>query len=171
MAALGVDSASIAAGDLAPPENSAALLLRNAVALGENLSVIEHKRMSELGLAPPAGRGTGGATRYLSIVYRLVVAMSGSDNKMSGVRVRMAEALGAELFPEFEATDFRQAINYASDIPDLEVMTADLKELMDSSERRTVTDYLARVAESEGQMSLAEQVYIEAVAEELGVAA
>jgi hypothetical protein len=32
-------------------------------------------------------------------------------------------------------------------------------------------DYLRRIAEFEGQMGLAEQVYIEAVAEELGIAA
>lgn len=171
MAALGVEAASITPEDLAVPESSAALLLRNAVALGENLSVIEHKRMAELGLVPPAGRGTGGAGRYLSVIYRLVVAMSGSDGRISNERVQVAEALGAELFPEFETTDFRQAISYAADIPDLEVLTQELNGLLDGDGKRTAINYLMRAAESGGQMSLAEQVYIEAVAEELGVPA
>lgn len=171
VAALGVDVASITAEDLAVPESSASLLLRNAMALGENLSVIEHKRMAELGLAPPAGRGTGGAGRHLSIIYRLAIAMSGSDGRISDERVRLAEALGAELFPDFEVTDFRQAISYAADIPELEALTRELNELLDSDGKHTVMDYLRRIAEFEGQMGLAEQVYIEAVAEELGIAA
>lgn len=171
MKSLGIDAGSIAVDDMAIPENSAILLFRNATALEESLSVMEHKHLADQGLAPPTGRGTGGAGRHLSVIYRLAVAMGGPDSKISDERVRVAEAAGAELFPDFEATDFRQAISYAADIPDLEILAEDLNELMDGDQKQTVISYLKRVAESDGPMNLGEQVYIEAVAEELGVPA
>lgn len=171
MKSLGIDAGSIAVSDMAVPENSAILLFRNSIALEENLSVMEHKHLADLGLAPPTGRGTGGAGPHLAIIYRMAVAMSGDDGRLSADRVRVAETVGAELFPGFEATDFRQAYSYAAEIPDLERLAEDLNELIDADQKQSVIGFLKRVAEADGEMSLGEQIYIEAVAEELGIAA
>lgn len=171
MKSLGVETGSITADDMAVPENSAILLFRNAVTLEENLSVMEHKHLADEGLAPPTGRGTGGAGRHLSIIYRMAIAMSGTDGKMNMQRVRVAETVGAELFPDFEATDFRQACSYATEIPDLDTLAEELNELIDADQKRSVIGFLKRVAEADGEISLGEQIYIEAVAAELGIAA
>jgi len=171
MKALGIEPGSITAIDLTVPDNSAALLFRNAAALGENLSVIEHKRMADLGLAPPAGRGTGGVGRHLSAIYRLATSMACADGSMRPEEVRAAEAAGTELFEGFEATDFRQNCACAEEVPDMESLTEELNDLLDDSQKRSVVTYLTRIAEADGNVTVGEQVYIEAVAAELGVSA
>lgn len=171
MKSLGIDAASIADTDMQIPENSAVLLFRNAVALEENLSVMEHKRMADLGFAPPVGRGTGGVGKHFSAIYRIAAAMVAADGRVGAEEVREAETTGAELFPGFEPTDFRQACDYAGEIPDMELLTEELNELLDETQKGAVIAYLTKIAEVDGDLSLGEQVYIEAVAEELGVAA
>jgi len=169
MKSLGIDAASITDADMTVPENSAILLFRNAVALEENLSVMEHKRMADLGYAPPIGRGTGGVGQHLSAIYRIAAAMAAADGRMDVGEIRAAETSGAELFPGFESTDLRQACDYANEIPEMEFLTGELNEFLDEAQKGSVIAYLRKIAEADGELSLGEQVYIEAVAEELGV--
>lgn len=171
MKSLGIDAASITDADMEIPENSAILLFRNAGTFEENLSVMEHKRMADMGFAPPLGRGTGGAGQHFSAIYRIAAAMIAVDRKVGAEEVLVAEAAGAELFPGFEQTDFRQACNYAGEIPDMELLTGELNEFLDETQKNSIITYLRKIAEADGDLSLGEQVYIEAVAEEMGVPA
>jgi Zn-dependent protease with chaperone function/uncharacterized tellurite resistance protein B-like protein len=169
MKSLDIDAASITDADMEIPENSAILLFRNAGTFEENLSVMEHKRMADLGFAPPLGRGTGGVGQHFSAIYRIAAAMIAVDRKVGAEEVHVAEAAGAELFPGFEQTDFRQACNYAGEIPDMEFLTGELNEFLDETQKNSIITYLRKIAEADGDLSLGEQVYIEAVAEELGI--
>lgn len=171
MKALGVDAGTIDIKDMAVPENTAGLLFRNAKGLAETLSVMEQKQLAELGLAPPTGRGTGGAGRHLSAIYRIAIAMFGPEGRMSEQQMRVAEAAGKELFEGFEITDFRQNCDYVEEIPEMEFIAEELNELLDQNQKRAVVDYLTRIASSGGEMGVGEQVYIEAVAEELKLGA
>ena len=171
MKSLEIDGAAVTDADMQVPENSAILLFRNAVTLEENLSVMEHKRMADLKLAPPTGRGTGGVGQHLSPIYRIAASMIATEGKVGIGEVRAAEAAGAELFPGFEPTDFRQACDYVQEIPDMELLTEGLNEFLDEAQKGSVIAYLRKIAVADGDISLGEQVYIEAVAEELGVPA
>ncbi len=168
--ALNVSLDSIGEADLLVPDQSAMLLFRNATVLEERLSIMEHKHMADLGLAPATGRGSGGAGRHLSAIYRIAVAMKSAEGGLDANALRAAENFGTELFPEFDSTDFRQACDYADEIPDLDSLIETLNELLDAAQKNSVVAFLRRVAEANGDVSLAEQVYIDSVAEELGVA-
>jgi uncharacterized tellurite resistance protein B-like protein len=169
MKSLGIEAASINDADMQVPENSAVLLFHNAVTLEENLSVMEHKRMANLGYAPPLGRGTGGVGQHLSAIYRIAATMAAADGRMGVSEIRAAEVTGAELFPGFESTDMRQACDYVDEIPDMERLTEELNEFLDVTQKGAVIAYLRKIAEADGDLTLGEQVYIEAVAEQLGV--
>jgi len=169
MKSLGVDATSITDADMQVPETSAVLLFRNAVTLEENFSVMEHKRMANLGYAPQLGRGTGGVGQHLSAIYRIAAAMAAADGRMGVSEIRVAEATGAELFPGFESIDLRQACDYVDEIPDMELLTEELNAFLEVTQKGAVIDFLRKIAEADGDLTLGEQVYIEAVAEQMGI--
>lgn len=168
--ALKVDPASIGETALAVPEHSAIGLFGNAAALEETLSAMEHKRLVEMGFVPQGVRGTGGAGRHLSAIYRAAVPMMAPDGRVEPDAVRTAEAAGEEYFPGFDRTDFRQACANAAEAPAMESVAEELNELLDEDQKKAVVTWLARIAGAPADIGIGEALYIDALATELGFA-
>lgn len=168
--ALGVDPASIGEAALQVAERSAIGLFGNAVALEENLSVMEHKRIMDMGFVPAGPKGSGGARRQMSTIYRVAVPMMAGNGRIRPEAMQIAETAGEELFPEFDSTDFRQACDYAEEIPELEVMAEELNESLDLDQKKAIINWLARIAGAAGEIGLGEAMYIDAFATEIGFA-
>lgn len=171
MKSLSVERAAIDKSQILVPENSAVLLFRNALSLEEKLTVMEHKLMADAGFVEPGTRGRNDATRYLAPIYRAAAAIIMADGIMDINEIHKAEIAGAEAFPGFDSTDFRQACDYVDDSPDPVLLASDLNDRLNPEQKVEVVAYLKSIAESDGEVDWAERDFIEAVASELGVAA
>lgn len=171
MKALGVERNAIDKADVLVPESSAALLFRNALAAEEKLTAMEHKLMKDLGHVDSAQRGREASTRYLAPIYRAAAAVIMMDGQVKAQEIHKAEIAGAEAFPGFDSTDFRQACDYVEDNPDPVGLASDLKDRLNPEQKVAVVAYLKSIAESDGEVDWAEQDFIETVAAELGIVA
>jgi Zn-dependent protease with chaperone function/uncharacterized tellurite resistance protein B-like protein len=171
MKSLGVQRAEINKSQILVPETSAVLLFRNALALEEKLTVMEHKLMADAGFVQAGHKGRDDSTRHLAPIYRVVAAIIMADGVIDINEISRAEIAGAEAFPGFDSTDFRQACDYVDDSPDPVGLAGDLNDRLDPDQKIKLVAYLKSVAESDGEIDWAEQEFIEAVAEELGVSA
>jgi Zn-dependent protease with chaperone function/uncharacterized tellurite resistance protein B-like protein len=171
MKSLGVERDAIDKADLLVPESSAALLFRNSLAVEEKLTVMEHKLMKDLGYVAATGKGRQDSTRYLAPIYRAAAAVIMMDGEIKSEEIHRAEIAGAEAFPGFDSTDFRQACDYVDDVPNLNILTRDLTDQLDPDQKVTLIAYLKSIAEADGEVDWAEQDFIDSVAGELGVSA
>jgi Zn-dependent protease with chaperone function/uncharacterized tellurite resistance protein B-like protein len=171
MKALGVERGNIDKADILAPENSAALLFRNSLALEEKLTVMEHKLMETMGYVIATGKGRQDSTRYLAPIYRVAAAVIMMDGEIKTQEIHQAEIAGAEAFPGFGSTDFRQACDYVDDNPDPVGLAGDLNDRLDPDQKTALIAYLQSIAESDGEVDWAERDLIETVAGELGVSA
>ena len=171
MKALGVERDSIDKADILVPESSAALLFRNMLATEEKLTAMEHKQMKDLGYVTSAQKGREDKTRYLGPIYQAAAAVIAIDGEIKTMEIHKAEIAGAEAFPGFDSTDFRQACDYVDDSPDPVLLASNLKDRLNPEQKVEVIAYLKSIAESDGEVDWAERDFIEAVASELGVAA
>lgn len=170
MKSLGVERNEIDKADLLVPEKSAALLFRNSLSVEEKLTVMEHKLMQSLGYVATTGKGREDKTRYLAPIYRAAAAVVMMDGEIKTQEIHKAEIAGAEAFPGFDSTDFRQACDYADDTPKTNILTRDLNDRLNPEQKITLIAYLKVIAEADGEVDWAEQDFIETVAAELGVA-
>ena len=110
--------------------------------------------------------------------------LEGSDQKLAELRIEYEKALneieqeihkaevaGAEAFPGFDSTDFRQACDYVDDTPNIDILARDLNDRLNQEQKVAVIAYLKAIAESDGNVDWAEQDFIDAVAAALGVEA
>lgn len=171
MKSLGVKRAQIDKSQILVPENSAVLLFRNARALEEKLTVMEHKLMAEAGFVQGGARGRDDNTRHLGPIYRVAAAVVMADGVIDIDEIHRAEVAGEEAFPGFDSTDFRQACDYVDDTPNAALLAADLNDTLAPEQKTALIAYLKDIAASDGEVDWAEQQFIEEVAEELGVAA
>jgi Zn-dependent protease with chaperone function/uncharacterized tellurite resistance protein B-like protein len=170
MKSLGVERDTIDKADLLAPENSAALLFRNSLAVEEKLTVMEHKLMNSLGYVVTTGKGRQDNTRYLAPVYRVAAAVIFLDGEINTREIHKAEIAGAEAFPGFDSIDFRQACDYVDDSPDPVGLAGDLNARLNPDQKVALIAYLKAIAEADGHTNWAEWDFIESVAAELGVA-
>lgn len=171
MKSLAVQRDGIDKADIMVPENSAALLFRNALALEERLTVMEHKLMQAQGYVVTTGQGRQDNIRYLAPIYRAAAAVIMMDGEVKTAEIHQAEIAGAEAFPGFDSTDFRQACDYVEDKPGTGAMVIDLNERLDAEQKAKLIAYLNGIAESDGDVDWAEREFIDAVAQGMGVAA
>ena len=171
MKSLGVERDAIDKADLLVPESSAALLFRNSLAVEEKLTVMEHKLMENLGYVAATGKGRQDSTRYLAPIYRAAAAVIMMDGEIKTQEIHKAEVAGAEAFPGFDSTDFRQACDYVDDTPNPIMLADDLNDRLNPDQKSALVAYLKAIAEADGEVDWAEQDFIESVAAELGVSA
>lgn len=171
MKALGIERDAIDKTDLLVPESSAALLFRNSLAVEEKLTVMEHKLMEGLGYVVTTGKGRQDSTRYLAPIYRVAAAVIMMDGEIKTEEIHKAEVAGAEAFPGFDSTDFRQACDYVDDTPNPILLADNLNDRLNPDQKVALIAYLKAIAESDGEVDWAERDFIESVAGELGVSA
>jgi len=171
MKSLGVERKDIDKADIMVPETSAALLFRNCLAVEEKLTVMEHKLMETLGFVDATGKGRQDSTRYLAPIYRAAAAVIMMDGEVKTSEIHHAEIAGAEAFPGFDSTDFRQACDYVEDNPSAADIADDLNDTLAPEQKTALIAYLKDIAASDGEVDWAERQFIEEVAQELGVAA
>lgn len=171
MKALAVHREEIEKADIMVPENSAALLFRNALALEEKLTVMEHKLMQSQGYVVTTGQGRQDNIRYLAPIYRAAAAVIMMDGEIKTAEIHQAEIAGAEAFPGFDSTDFRQACDYAEDNKGAGALVIDLNDRLDEEQKAKLIAYLNGIAESDGKVERAEREFIDAIAEGMGVVA
>ena len=171
MKSLGVERDAIDKADLLVPESSAALLFRNSLAVEEKLTAMEHKLMKYLGYVAATGKGRQDSTRYLAPIYRAAAAVIMMDGEIKTQEIHKAEVAGAEAFPGFDSTDFRQACDYVDDTPNPIMLADDLNDRLNPDQKSALVAYLKAIAEADGEVDWAEQDFIESVAAELGVSA
>lgn len=170
MKSLAVERADIDKSQILVPETSAVLLFRNALALEEKLTVMEHKLMADAGFVQPGGRGRDASTRHLAPIYRVAAAIIMADGVIDINEIHRAELAGEEAFPGFDSTDFRQACDYVDDTADSVALAGDLNDHLDQEQKLALIVYLKSIAESDGEVDWAEQDLIDTVAAEMGVA-
>ena len=171
MKALGVERDEIDKADLLVPENTAALLFRNSLAVEEKLTVMEHKLMDRLGYVITTGKGRQDSIRYLAPIYRVAAAVIMMDGEIKTQEIHKAEVAGAETFPGFDSTDFRQACDYVDDTPNPTMLARDLNDRLNPDQKVSLIAYLKSIAEADGEVDWAERDFIDSVAGELGVSA
>ena len=171
MKALGVERDQLDKADIAVPENSAVLLFRNSLAFEERLTVMEHKLMETMGYVDTTGKGRQDKTRYLAPIYRVAAAVVMMDGEIKTEEIHKAEVAGAEAFPGFDSTDFRQACDYVDDNPNPVTLAMDVNDRLNPEQKTALIGYLNAIAESDGEVDWAERDFIDSVAAELGVAA
>ena len=171
MKALAVHRDEIDKADIMVPETSAALLFRSALALEEKLTVMEHKLMEIRGYVVTTGKGRQDNIRYLAPIYRTAAAVIMMDGEIKTQEIHQAGIAGAEAFPGFDSTDFRQACDYVDDNPRPAVLVNDLNDRLNPEQKAKLIVYLNSIAESDGDGDWAEREFIAAVAAGLGIAA
>ena len=171
MKSLDVERTQIDKSQILVPETSAILLFRNALPLEEKLTVMEHKLMAAAGLVEGGARGRNDSTRHLAPIYRAAAAIVMADGVIDINEIHRAEVAGAEVFPGFDSTDFRQACDYVDDNPNAAIIGDDLNDVMSLEQKSSLIDYLKDIAASDGEVDWAEQQFIEELADTIGVLA
>ena len=171
MKSLDVERTQIDKSQILVPETSAILLFRNALPLEEKLTVMEHKLMAAAGLVEGGARGRNDSTRHLAPIYRAAAAIVMADGVIDINEIHRAEVAGAEVFPGFDSTDFRQACDYVDDNPNAAVIGDDLNDVLSLEQKSSLIDYLKDIAASDGEVDWAEQQFIEELADTIGVLA
>lgn len=171
MESLGVERSQIDKSQILVPESSAILLFRNALALEEKLTVMEHKLMAAAGFVQGGAKGRSDSIRRLAPIYRAAAAIVMADGVIDIDEIHRAEVAGAEVFPGFDSTDFRQACDYVDDNPDAAGIGSDLNDVLNPEQKTSLIAYLKDIAASDGEVDWAEQQFIEELAEEIGAPA
>jgi uncharacterized tellurite resistance protein B-like protein len=127
--------------------------------------------MKYLGYVAATGKGRQDSTRYLAPIYRAAAAVIMMDGEIKTQEIHKAEVAGAEAFPGFDSTDFRQACDYVDDTPNPIMLADDLNDRLNPDQKSALVAYLKAIAEADGEVDWAEQDFIESVAAELGVSA
>ena len=95
--------------------------------------------------------------------------MAAVDGHIDQTEVQAAEAIGAQLFTQFDPVDFRETCNAHEELPAIKRLAGFLKETLDEDQRSTIFAYLNAIAEADGDIDPREQDLLSQVAAALGL--
>jgi len=125
----------------------------------EQLTMLEHKFMINLGLVTPSENNTDEFT-VLNAIYYLVGSMIASDGKIQQSEVSTAENIGIDMFSEFDTIELRALFDHLDEVPKFTDTIQILDEILTISQKEIIYKYLFAVAEADGFLHKEEQTLL-----------
>lgn len=169
LAWLGVAPSAITKDMLTVPAESAIALIDDAETGEEQLTVLEHKLMVAMGYVEPPDGKAGQDDYLLQTTYALAAAMVTADGRIEQEEIHAAEAIGAELFKDFDPVDFREACSGHDELPAAGRLAGLLRDLLDDDQKMSMFRYLNAIAVADGHVDPKEQVLLDQLAATLGL--
>lgn len=164
---LGVKDEMITKDMLLVPENPATEVIDNYLEIEEEITLLEHRLMVELGIVEPPEEKE--QNQLLHATYSLAAAMVGADGKIDPDEIVVAEDIGCKLFQDFDSVEFREYCNSPEQLPDLTQLTEALREVLEDEHKYLIVKYLRNISEADGNMSSEEEALLNRVADGLDV--
>ena len=168
--ASGVAASEIDKDKLLVPPDSVIEVLDNSQAIEEEITVLEHQMMMALGYVASPGEDDGQEDYLLKATYCLAAAMVAADGKIEPEEIAVAEAIGAQLFEAFDATDFREYCNHPEDFPDAANVAAVLNDALEDEGKVLILRYLREISQSDADVDARETQLLAQIADTWQVA-
>lgn len=141
--------------DASPGEHAGKLLL-NLPEVEQQLTTQSHQIHLALGLArlPSEEDCEGDAALFLRAAYMLAAHLVLADRSVEVSEVHVAEDLGREvLSADFDVVEFREILGHPDDLPPLKDLLALFADVMKPATLVQIADYLAAIADADGDRS------------------
>ncbi len=169
MANAGVRPHQIDKAALLVPEDSAVNMIKNHIAVEEQLTAVEHKFLMAIGVVSVAD-GEGQQTDYLlQATYHLAAAMVAADGRIEPEEIAVAERIGGRMFDAFDPIDFRDCCNHPAELPDPVSTAGYLNNTLSEDQRQTVMRYLNAIAAADGEVAESEFDLLGRIADAMGI--
>lgn len=165
--ALGINAEEITKDMLLIPEHAAIHLLDKSQEIEEEITLFEHKLMVAYGAANPPEETE--RNHLLHATYSLAAAMVAADGAVDLGEIAVAEGIGKKLFEDFDSVEFREYCNNPEQIPDVEQLSAAMKEVLEDEHKDLVIQYLRAISEADGSVSKDEELLLQKIAAGLGI--
>lgn len=165
--AMGINPTQITKLMVLPPEKAAIHLLDNCEDIEKEITLLEHKLMVAYGFVKPLEETE--RNHLLHAVYSLAAAMIRADGRVDIQEILQAEAIGHELFEEFDSIEFREYCNDSDLIADVTRLSEAMAEMLQHAHKNLILQYLRAIAEADGCVSSEEEALLEKITSGLGV--
>ena len=165
---LGVKAEEITKDMLLVPGDPAIQLIDNYQDIEKEITLLEHRLMVAYGVAQPPDERE--RNQLLHATYSLAAAMVGADGQIDPGEIAVAETIGQKLFEDFDSVEFREYCNDPEQIPDVVKLAEAMSEVLEDEHKNLVIKYLRAISEADGNVSEDEELLLQKIAAELGVA-
>jgi Zn-dependent protease with chaperone function/tellurite resistance protein len=169
LSALGMSPSDISKSMLMTADNPAIELVDGHAAVEEELTLIEHKLVVNLGLVSMPNETEREENYILRATYALAAAMVGADGRVASEEIATAEAIGVRLLEDFDSVEFREVCNNLHELPDVIALAGILARVLKDEHKSIVLQYLSAIAGADGQVSPEERSLLEQISVTLGV--
>lgn len=169
-AEIGFDAGALTLPELTEQGDSGFELFDDLERIERELTLIEHK--VTLGSGAVAPTETGSEPREeaaLNAAYVLAATMVMADGQKHDDEVRVAEEIGARLFPGFDAVGFRETFDNLDELPPFRAAVHLLGDTLAPRDRARVHAYLTEIAAVDGLVDADEQALLDLARQLWGV--
>jgi uncharacterized tellurite resistance protein B-like protein len=107
----------------------------------------------------------------VQIAYGLAASMIAADKKILPEEIALATDIGAKLFEDFDAAEFRKVVDNHNSLPQPAELAGLLRGALKDEGREVIFRYLAAIAHADGELSKEERALLGVVAQNLGFGA
>lgn len=166
---LEISPSDIDKADLHAPAHSAIELFDRATDIEEELSKLEHQLMVAMGHVDFPEDQEGDTQHLLRAIYILGASMVNVDGIIQPEEVQAAETIGTQLIEGFDPLDFREICRGTVDLPEIEMISGILKDVLDEAHKRAILEYLEAIAHADGNTNRDEENLLASVKENIGL--
>ena len=142
----------------------------NLESIEEDLTYFEHLKLVALGLIkqPEENQSEEEIEKneqqnfMLNAIYHIASAMIYADGKIEKEEVQVAETIGKQIMPNFNSSSFREYIN-SEPKSDLFEKLISYFNFMNTDSKKTIYDYLEKIANADGDMADEERKLLDLV--------
>ena len=128
-----------------------------------NLDAVR-KVLKEAGIPEPAE-----PLNLVQIAYSLAASMIAADKKILPEEIAIASDIGARLFENFDAAEFRKTVDNHKSLPEPAELACLLREALSEESRVLIYRYLLAIAQADEEVSEEEGTLLTLVASKLGL--
>ncbi|MCA9421694.1 MAG: M48 family metalloprotease [Nitrospira sp.] len=168
---LGVNANQITKYMLLVPENPAVQLIDNYQEIEEEITLLEHKLMMAYGVAQLPKESERNQLVYESVhaTYSLAAALISANGRIDPAEIRVAEAIGATLFKDFDSVEFRKFCHAPTQISDAVQFSKILGQTLKDEDKEAFIKYLRAISEADGHVSEDEELLLQKISTGLGM--
>ncbi len=122
------------------------------------------KVLKEAGIPEPAE-----PLNLVQIAYSLAASMIAADKKILPEEIAIASDIGARLFENFDAAEFRKTVDNHENLPEPAELARLLREALSEESRIAIYRYLLAIAQADEEVSQEEGALLTVVANNLGL--
>lgn len=148
--------------------DSASALFPDLEAVEAELTLIEHQFMVAAGAAKPPKEAPA-ENQMLNAAYILAATLICADGRQAADEIAVAEGIGGQLLPDFDAVSFRETFEHLDDLPPFLEVVRVLDKALEPKHKALVHAYLAEIAAVDGVLAQEEAALLRQSAEVWGL--